>query len=536
MILYSFLEPGLYGGVEWNFYHWNYGRILGWADGEWEEFDAVYVQIFLRSARLALTNVAITLIICYPAALWVSGLPARWRTLVVFLITLPFFVSLVVRLFAWVLILRPSGFLNSSLLGLGLISEPIDIIFTETAVLIGMAYILLPFMFLPIYASVEKLDRSLLEASADLGASPLQTFFRVTLRLTLPGIAAGCRAGLHPQPRQLHRARYPRRGEGADDRQPGRAAVPLGAQLAVRCGPFGDDHERDVCGDRALSESDRPAGGESMKRSWVRRLLGLHGMLFLVFVYAPIVMVVVLSFNSNPINMMIWSGFTFDWYWSILGYPTQLNEQTLYVESTDQLLAAVKNSLIVAVSTTTISTVLGTMTALALYRYRFRAQRFYQGLLYMPMVMPDIVLGIALLVFFVGVGVSLGVISIIIGHCTFLISYVFVVVSARLAGMDDTLEQASADLGANEWVTFRRITLPLILPGVIGGALLAFIISMDDLVITYFIAGVDSTTLPVFIYGMLRRGVKPEINAIATLMLTLSFIIATLGLYLRRRS
>jgi spermidine/putrescine transport system permease protein len=273
-----------------------------------------------------------------------------------------------------------------------------------------------------------------------------------------------------------------------------------------------------------------------MRHSWLKRLLGLHGGLFLVFVYAPIVMVVVLSFNSNPINMMIWSGFTFDWYWSIFGYPTKLTEQTLYVESTDQLLAAVKNSLIVAVSTTTISTILGTMTALAVYRYRFRAQPFYQGLLYMPMVMPDIVLGIALLIFFVTCGVALGRISIIIGHCTFLISYVFVVVSARLAGIDNTLEQASADLGANPWVTFRRVTLPQILPGVIGGALLAFIISMDDLVITYFIAGVDSTTLPVFIYGMLRRGVKPEINAIATLMLTLSFIIASVGLYLRRRN
>lgn len=191
MVVFSFLEPGLYGGVEWNFYHWNYGRILGWADGEWEDFDPVYAEIFLRSVRLALTTVLITLLICYPAALWVSGLSPRWRTSIVFLITLPFFVSLVVRLFAWVLILRPSGFLNSSLLGLGVISEPIDIIFTETAVLIGMAYVLLPFMFLPIYASVEKLDRSLAEASSDLGGSPRQTFLRVTLPLTLPGIAAG---------------------------------------------------------------------------------------------------------------------------------------------------------------------------------------------------------------------------------------------------------------------------------------------------------------------------------------------------------
>ena len=154
----------------------------------------------------------------------------------------------------------------------------------------------------------------------------------------------------------------------------------------------------------------------------------------------------------------------------------------------------------------------------------------------MPMVMPDIVLGIALLVFFVNFSIKLGLMSIMIGHCTFLISYVFVVVSARLAGMDDTLEQASADLGAKPWTTFRRVTLPQILPGIVGGALLAFIISMDDLVITYFIAGVDSTTLPVFIYGMLRRGVKPEINAIATLMLVFSFVIASLGLYFRKRS
>ena len=269
--------------------------------------------------------------------------------------------------------------------------------------------------------------------------------------------------------------------------------------------------------------------------SWARRLLGCYGLLFLFFVYAPILVVVAFSFNANPINMMIWSGFTFDWYWSIFGHPTKLNEQTLYVESTDQLLAALRNSLSVAAFTTTISTVLGTMTALALYRHRFRAQRFYQGLLYMPMVMPDIVLGIALLVFFVTFGVQLGLVSIITGHCTFLVSYVFVVVSARLAGMDDTLEQASADLGANEWTTFRRITLPQILPGVVGGALLAFIISMDDLVITYFIAGVDSTTLPLFIYGMLRRGIKPEINAIATLMLLFSIVVASLGLYLRRR-
>ena len=155
--------------------------------------------------------------------------------------------------------------------------------------------------------------------------------------------------------------------------------------------------------------------------------------------------------------------------------------------------------------------------------------------MFMPMIMPDIILGIALLIFFVSFGFGLGLHTIIIGHCTFLCSYVFIVVSARIADMDESLEEASADLGADGWVTFRRVTLPMISPGVIGGALLAFIISMDDLVITYFIAGVDSTTLPVHIYGMLRRGIKPEINAIATIILLFSFVIASIGLYMRGR-
>lgn len=264
-------------------------------------------------------------------------------------------------------------------------------------------------------------------------------------------------------------------------------------------------------------------------------VLSVYGWLFLAFIYAPILLVAAFSFNSNPVNMMIWDGFTLDWYRTIFGFPTRLTELTLYIESTDQLYRAVRTSLIVAFSTTAISTVLGTSVALAVARFRFRLKGFYRALMFLPMIMPDIILGIALLIFFVNFGFRLSVYTIIIGHCTFLISYVFIVVSARIADMDQRLEEASADLGADAWTTFRRVTLPLIRPGVIGGALLAFIISMDDLVITYFIAGVDSTTLPVFIYGMLRRGIKPEINAIATIMFLFSFVVAAIGLYFRAR-
>ena len=267
-----------------------------------------------------------------------------------------------------------------------------------------------------------------------------------------------------------------------------------------------------------------------------KQLFSIYGIIFFSFIYLPLLTVIFLSFNSNPINMMVWDGFTFDWYKSIFGYSTKLDEDAIYLESTDQLLSSLKNSLIVSTTTTTISTIIGTMTALALARFRFKFKSFYRALIFLPMLIPDIVLGIALLIFFVTIGIKLSLLSIIIGHCTFLSSYVFIVVSARLAGMNETLEEASFDLGANRLTTFRKITLPIISPGIIGGALLAFIISLDDLVITYFISGVGSTTLPVFIYGIMRRGIKPEINAIATLMIVASLLIAGAGLYFRSKT
>lgn len=191
MAVYSFLTPGLYGGVEWSFYPYNYGRVLGAPLGDVEDFDPVYVEILLRSLRLAGIVVALTLAICYPAAFWVSRFRGARKSFVLFLVTLPFFASLIIRVYAWMLILRPTGFLNLVLESTGVIDAPLQIIFTEVSVVAGLVYILLPFMFLPIYASVEKLDPALVQASQDLGATPWQTFRRVVLPLTLPGVIGG---------------------------------------------------------------------------------------------------------------------------------------------------------------------------------------------------------------------------------------------------------------------------------------------------------------------------------------------------------
>ena len=189
--LFSFLTPGLYGGVEWAFYHWNYGRIFGWADGLNEIFEPIYLQILLRSLAFAALTVVLTLLLCYPVAFWVSRLSERWRLVFMFLITLPFFSSLIVRLYAWLLILKPTGLLNTVLLWTGLIREPLEILYTPAAVVLGMVYVMVPFMFLPLYAAVDNLDRAQVEASQDLGANRVQTFFKVILPQTLPGIVGG---------------------------------------------------------------------------------------------------------------------------------------------------------------------------------------------------------------------------------------------------------------------------------------------------------------------------------------------------------
>jgi spermidine/putrescine transport system permease protein len=191
MLVYSFLEPGIYGGVEWNWYPYNYGRLIGWPLNDFEEFDPIYLKIFLNSLQIAVVTVLGTLLLSYPAAFWVANMKGSRKNLALLLVALPFFANMLVRIYAWLLLLRPTGFFNTVLQSAGLIVEPLDLLFSNFSVIIGMVYILTPFMFLPIYANVEKLDYSLVRASRDLGATNLQTFRRVILPLTAPGIIGG---------------------------------------------------------------------------------------------------------------------------------------------------------------------------------------------------------------------------------------------------------------------------------------------------------------------------------------------------------
>jgi len=227
------------------------------------------------------------------------------------------------------------------------------------------------------------------------------------------------------------------------------------------------------------------------------------------FLYVPLAIVVLYSFNDSRLNAE-WVGFTLDWYDKLF-------------HNQDMLIAA-GNSLIIALTASAVSTVLGTMAGVALYRYRMRLLSI---LVLAPIAIPEILMGVSLLIFFVFLDFTLGLVSITLAHITFCIGFVAIVVRARLVGMDESLTEAARDCGATPWNAFRYVTLPLIMPGVIAGALMAFTLSIDDFVITFFTAGAGTMTLPLQIYSMIKIAVTPEVNAVSSLLmlLTLALII-----------
>ena len=260
-----------------------------------------------------------------------------------------------------------------------------------------------------------------------------------------------------------------------------------------------------------------------------QRWLAAWAWMVFAFLYVPIVVLVVFSFNSSA-RVNIWGGFSFQWYGEAL--------------RNDVITSAIRVSLIVALVSTVVSVVLGTAVALALDRYRFRGRRALDGTVYLPIVIPDITMAVMLLVFFAeafkfidsfGPRFTLGISTVALSHIAFNISFVCVVVRARLDQFDRTLEEAARDLYATGWQTFRRVTLPLIMPGIAAGGLLALTLSLDDVVISAFVAGPGSTTLPVYVFSSIRRGVTPELNAISTLMLTASIALVLGALAMQRR-
>jgi spermidine/putrescine transport system permease protein len=245
----------------------------------------------------------------------------------------------------------------------------------------------------------------------------------------------------------------------------------------------------------------------------VRKTLGAYTGLILVLLYAPIGVMIAFSFNES--KYLRWTGFTLDWY--------------RRMADNRDLKSALATTLVLAAVATAASTVLGTLAALAARR-SFRGKRLYTTLVSLPVMVPDIVLAISMLALFRRADLKPSILTAIIAHTTFNLSYVALVISARLEGMDRSVELAAQDLGASPVRAFWKVTFPAIFPGILSGGLLAFTLSFDDFVITYFTIGSDETTLPVLIYSMVRFGVTPEINAISTVILAVSLVLIVVAL------
>ncbi len=247
----------------------------------------------------------------------------------------------------------------------------------------------------------------------------------------------------------------------------------------------------------------------------------LYGGLIYSFLYLPILMLVIFSFNQSRLNA-VWTGFTLEWYGKLF--------------QNSGILEAAAHSLIVASIATLAATVIGTLAAVGMYRYHFRGKSVLDGFLYLPIVIPEIIMGISLLSLFALIKLPLGLLTLIIAHITFCVPFTVIVVRARLEGFDRSVEEAAMDLGASPWQVFVRITLPLIFPGILAGALLSFTMSLDDLIISFFVTGPQSTTLPLKVYSMVSKsGVTPEINALSTLLLVITISIVVIAERIRHK-
>jgi spermidine/putrescine transport system permease protein len=253
----------------------------------------------------------------------------------------------------------------------------------------------------------------------------------------------------------------------------------------------------------------------------VRRLLATWTGFVFLFFYLPIAILILFSFNQSKLNI-VWTGFTLDWYASLW-------RDTVLVR-------ALKNSLIVASFTTVFAVLLGTAGGWLLYRYRYRGSSLLETLVFLPMIVPEVILGVSLLILFVTIGLELGYTTIVISHVTFCFPFVMAAVQARLAGLDPSLEEAALDLGATPLQAFTKVLVPYLMPAIVSGALMSFTLSLDELIVTYFTASAGTRTLPLEIFGRVKKGLDPSLNAISTVFILVTVVAVVLTEWLRRRN
>ena len=494
----------------------------------------IYGDLLWRSVKMSATVTFFTIMLAYPVAYFLAFRVKKNIMTWLILINLPFWTSYLLRVLAWKIMLGNSGVVNSTLLELGFIQGPLEfLLYSRFAVTLTLVHAWAAFAILPIYLSLSKIDRSLLEASADLGESPIRTFLRVTLPLSMPGVIAAAviefipTVGDYITPMMVGGPKGIMFGQIIAAQFGEANNMPLGAALTIimmitvttLALTFVWLAQRGTVKRREM-ETVVPLAGSSGTEERRFGLLFFYVVLYLMFLYIPSMMLPIFSFNDSIQMVLPLKGFTLDWYAGIASAPG--------------LLTALGNSFKVALPVAIISTSLATIAAKTMTRYRLPGRSLAMSFILLPMVMPGIILAVGLLVVALAAGVPLSLWTIGVAHVVATLPFSMLVVMARLEGFSKSLEESALDLGENGWMTFWRITFPLILPAIGAALLLSFTASFDEFLFALFLGG-NHVTLPVFMFTQTRfPQTLPTVLALGSCIFLGSAVLLGTAEWLRR--
>ena len=506
-----------------------------------EHFARIATVPLYRSVLLTtLTISALTTLLCvvasYPVAYLMATVGPRMRAALVVVVLLPFWTSSLVRTTAWIVILQGNGILNRLLMGIGLTSEPVAFVYNLSGVLIGMTHVLMPFVVLPLYAALRGLDLSTVQAAEGLGAGPATVFFRVVVPLTAPGAVAGATIvfmnalGFYITPALMGGPAQTMISQLIADNV-GRqldwgfaaalSTVLLGATLVLFV-----LFQRLFGLDRLFSAGGGGRSGEPFRLTSRGRTAGgffavAMGLAVALFLIAPILVVFPMSLGSSPFLAFPPSDLSLRWYVSFF--------------ANSKWVGALIRSLQVAAVTVVGAVLLGTAAAIGLDRIGPRWRRLLETVFVLPMIVPVIILAVGLYYLFAPVGLVASIWGLAIGHTVLAAPYVFITVRAALKGFDPNLELAALGLGAPWRTMARRILVPVILPGILAGAVFAFITSFDDVILALFLTNIRTRTLPKLMYEGVAHEIDPTIIAAAGLIILVTVVLLALDLVLGRK-
>lgn len=531
--------------------------------------EGVYVRVLLQTFRVAATVTLLCILIGYPTAYVLARANPRLRTVLLLLVLIPYLTSFLVRTYAWMVLLHGKGIINSVLLSTGVIDQPVKLIFNQIGVHIGMVHVMLPLMILPLFSIMRGIDFRLVTAAQSLGAGPTRAFWRVFFPLSLPGVRSGCllvfllSLGFYITPALLGGLRDVMLATFIEVQvtqlvQWGFAAAAAFILLILTLvgffvvGRLTGAASLVVMDQSAKAPSAPGAIARTVHRAWdaladsspvravrngivglVRqwddwrwRTLGsrrtspvkigrlavwlIAGLAF-VYLILPTFIVVPISFSSASFLRFPPPGYSLRWYANFFGDMRWIGPTLL--------------SLQIALATAVLSTVLGTLAAYGLVRGRFRQRELVMSLIVSPIIVPSIVIAVSLYGPLAKVGMIGQWSGIVIGHSIGSLAYVVVIVTATLANFDVAMERASMSLGAGPLRTFWRVTFPLIRPGIISGAIFAFIHSFDELVITLLVSGIHTQTLPMKMWENIKNEIDPTIAAVASILILLPVVV-----------